>query len=337
MSFLIKIKQSLVAFVNKIIQTLVAVFNKIVQLLIAIFNKIIQSSVAIINFIIRSIKAFINKFKKPFHSSTLSLRGLLHALTVAVIIFVVLYVFKPFGLNSLEIEKSNMIISVAGIIVLAVLSICNFILPLLAKSFYDEHYWTGSKQLIQSFIMSLLIGLSLNFFFSKENLNVDSFPLAGLNFFALSIIPLIIFVYFQESFHENKYSKKAKNLNNEIAAKGVMSGDNPLKILVFLGNGEKLSLIPNQLIYAKINEKSSEFYYQNPFGIDKSVMDISENEVRKELEQHPQFTIFSKDLIINKNAIQKVTGTARGYEIAIAKVNDMVKVSNKYKKNLEKF
>lgn len=292
---------------------------------------------AIVDKIIESFNTFVNKFKKPFHSSTLSLRGLLHALTVAVLVFVILYIVKPFGLKSLETEKSNMIISVAGLIVLAVLSLCNFILPLLAKSFYDEHHWTGSKQLIQSLIMSLLIGLSLNFYFSQQNLNVDSFPLAGLIFFAMSIIPLIIFVYFQESFHENKYSKKAEDLNSEIASKGVLSGDNPLKILVFLGNGEKLSLIPNQLIYAKINENSSEFYYQNPFGIDKSVMDISESEVRKELEQHPQFTKFNKDLIINKNAIQKVTGTARGYEVAIAKVNSMVKVSNKYKKNLEKF
>jgi hypothetical protein len=43
----------------------------------------------------------------------------------------------------------------------------------------------------------------------------------------------------------------------------------------------------------------------------------------------------SANFILNTNAIQKVSGSARGYEIAIAKVNEEVKVSGKFRKNLE--
>ncbi len=63
---------------------------------------------------------------------------------------------------------------------------------------------------------------------------------------------------------------------------------------------------------------------------------IDEIKVREELKNHPQFKAFHDDIIINVNAIQKVTGNARGYEIAIARVNELVSIPNRYKKVLEK-
>ena len=135
--------------------------------------------------------------------------------------------------------------------------------------------------------------------------------------------------------HDSKYKRKAENLNSDLKNKSVVNSDNPLKILVFKGNNEKLSLIPNQLIYAKIEGNVSEFFYQNPFGIDKSAITIDSKKVLDELSKHPQFVKFSTNMMINTNAIQKVSGSARGYEIAIAKLNKEIKVSGKFKKNLE--
>ncbi|MCA0365301.1 MAG: hypothetical protein LCH67_14760 [Bacteroidetes bacterium] len=288
-----------------------------------------------LNKIKSSVNSALNTFKKPYHSSTLSIRGLLHSVAIATIIFLVLYVIKPFGMSFLETEPRNMAISISGLIALGLMLICEFIFPLLAKPFYDEHHWTGSKQLFQSILMSFLIFFGLGIYWNTIPLSGFSFPVDSLLFFAYSLIPIIIFIYVQESMHTNKFTRKAENLNAELASKNIINSENPLKILVFLGNGEKLSLIPNQLIYAKINENTSEFYYQNPFGIDKSIINIPEKEVRDELSHHPQFIKFHKNIVLNANAIMKVTGNARGYEIAIAKVNEMVKVSNRYRKNLE--
>ncbi|MBK6977532.1 MAG: LytTR family transcriptional regulator [Cytophagaceae bacterium] len=288
-----------------------------------------------LNKIKSSVKSAFNTFKKPYHSSTLSFRGFLHALAIATIIFLLLYLVKPFGLSFLETEQRNMAISISGLIALGAMLLCEFVLPLLAKEYFDEHHWTGSKQLVQSLLMSFLIIAGLGIYWNTIPLSGFSFPVDSILYFVYSIIPIIIFIYLQENIHTNKFTKKAENLNYELASKNIINSENPLKILVFLGHGEKLSLIPNQLIYAKISENSTEFYYQNPLGIDKSIINITEKEVREELGHHPQFIKFHKNIVLNANAIMKVTGNARGYEIAIAKVNELVKVSNRYRKNLE--
>jgi hypothetical protein len=255
---------------------------------------------------------------------------------IAVGVFVVLFVFQPFGIKEIQESEKMMILIISGLIAFASMLICQFLFPLVARSFYDEHHWNGSKQLIQSLLMSVMISLGLSYFLGSKNVGTISFPVDGMVMFAFSIIPLVLFIFVQETMHDSKYKRKAENLNSDLKNKNVVNSENPLKILVFKGNNEKLSLIPNQLIYAKIEGNVSEFFYQNPFGIDKSVITIDSKQVLDELLGHPQFLKFSKNIMLNTNAIQQISGSARGYEIAIARVNEMVKVSGKFKRNIEK-
>ncbi len=301
-----------------------------------IFSSIASFFGSIFRGIANLFNAILNKFKKPYHSSSMSFRGLLHSLAIAIGVFVILFVFQPFGIKEIEESAKIMILIICGLIAFASMLVCQFLFPFVAKSFYDEHHWNGSKQLIQSLLMSIMISLGLSFFLASKKVGTISFPIDGLVLFAFSIIPLILFIFVQETMHDSKYKRKAENLNTDLKNKSVVNSDNPLKILVFKGNNEKLSLIPNQLIYAKIDGNVSEFYYQNPFGIDKSVITIDSKQVKDELSEHPQFVKFSENIMLNTNAIQKISGSARGYDIAIARVNEMVKVSGKFKKNLEK-
>ncbi|MCP9768255.1 hypothetical protein EGI22_10055 [Lacihabitans sp. LS3-19] len=266
----------------------------------------------------------------------MSFRGLLHSIAVTVTAFVLFYILQPFGIKEMAEGDKIMVMAISGMIVLAVMLICQFVLPFVLKSFYDEHHWTGTKQLIQFLLMSVLIIFGLMYFLKSKNVGDSNLPIDALIYFGFSVIPLALFVYIQESMHDAKFKRKAEGLNQDLKTKGVVNSENPLKILVFQGNSEKLSLIPNQLIYVKLGAEAAEFYYQNPFGIDKAAMTIDTKLVLDELKDHPQFVKFSQDIMLNSNAIQKVSGTARGYDIAIAKVNEMVKVSGKFRKNLEK-
>jgi hypothetical protein len=289
----------------------------------------------ILSGISRAIKAFFDKFKKPYHSSTMSFRGLLHAIAVAVAAFVLLYTLQPFGIQKAAESEKIVIIAMSDAIVFGIMLICQFVLPFILKTFYDEHHWTGAKQLIQFMLMSLLIIFGVMYFLNSKNIGDTILPLDALIYFGFSLIPFVFFIFIQESMHDAKFKRKAKGLNQDLKNKGVVQSENHLKVLIFRGVSEKLSLVPNQLIYVKLGTEISEFYYQNPFGIDKAAMTIDAKMVLDELKEHPQFVKFSEDMMLNSNAIQKVSGTARGYDIAIAKVNNMVKVSGKFRKNLE--
>ncbi|ADQ19083.1 hypothetical protein Lbys_3434 [Leadbetterella byssophila DSM 17132] len=272
-------------------------------------------------------------FKKPHHSSTLSLRGLFHSFLAAIVVMALAYFIRPFGLKSLEAEEwTNVVITLGGIS-LALMLLTQFLLPLLIKDFYSESSWTTGKQFTQWLIMSFLISFATTYYLSTKQL--ANFPVAGLALFGITILPLAIASVLHQRYLDSKFERLAEEKNEEIRRKSVVASENPLNILAFRSAGEKLNLIPNQLIYVKIGDQA-EFYYQNFLGIEKTKLPIGKEAILEELKDHPQFEVFQQDIIINVNAIQQITGSARGYEVQIARINEMVQISHKDKKKIDR-
>lgn len=319
------IKKLILSFIN----LLVWIFNTIKNLVLSIIRFIVLFFKTLKNLVL----AFFEKLKTPHHSSTNSLRGLYYAIGVFIFTFIILYALVPFKYSS-DSEKLKISIIGAAISFVGML-ICQFLLPSVLKSFYNEYKWTLGKQIIQSTLMVAVISLGITKFLSDSTINFMEFPIDAFKLLGYSFIPIMAFAFIQESFLKNKFQKNADNLNSELSTKKFSTAENPLKILLFKGTSDKLSLVPNQLIYVKIGPSSSEFYFQNPFGIDKKELTIEAKVVKDELKEHPQFMNFKKNIVVNVLAIQKIEGSARGYDIAIARVNEMIQVSMKYKKNIE--
>jgi hypothetical protein len=272
-------------------------------------------------------------FKKPHHSSTLSLRGLFHSVLVTIAVISLAYLLRPFGLKTVEPAAwANILVTLGALTFLAML-LAQFILPMIIKDFYQEEKWTTGKQFTQWIIMSALISISTIYYLSTRQL--ASFPLDALVLFGNTILPLAIASVIHQNYLNNKFDRLAKEKNEDILRKEVVLSENPLNILAFRSTGEKLNLIPNQLIYIKIGTPS-DFYYQNFMGVEKSSMHISKEEIIKELQGHPQFEIFQGEYIININAIAQISGSARGYEVQIARLNELLKVSHKDRKKIER-
>lgn len=272
---------------------------------------------------------FTIKLKQPAHSATLSVRGLIYSILVAAAVFAAFYVAGPAEVAS----TSNAVLSgqIAGI-AFGGMVVCLFVLPLALKGFYDEHEWTVSKQIIQNLLIVLIIGGTIIFFLNLSKPGAGTL-LAGV--LLISLLPILILSFSLETFFSRKFESGAASIMNSISGSSVLSSDNPLNVLVFKTGSEKLSLVPNQLICVKTGENQSEFFYQNFFGVESAVLPVGEKLVSEELKSHPQFKKFHPEYFVNINGIKNVSGTARGYEIGIAKVNHVVKVSRKYSKGLE--
>lgn len=277
--------------------------------------------------------SFLKVFKKPHHSSTLSLRGLLHSLAVTTAVAILAFIFKPFGIKELQGQDLiNIVVTIAGITFICMV-LAQFILPFIIKDFYSEARWTTGKQLTQLLLMSALICLANVFYLGTKNL--AAFPMDALILFVISIVPLAVLAIVQQNLLNDKFNKLAEDKNSDLKRKSVVNSDNPLNVLAFRGSGQRLNLIPNQLIYIKTGDNNAEFYFQNMLGVDKTVLSILRKDILEELKGHPQFETFGSDIIVNVNAIQEVSGTARGYDIQIARINELVKVSHKDRKKID--
>lgn len=277
--------------------------------------------------------SFLKVLKKPHHSSTLSLRGVIHSVIATAVVISLAFLFKPYGLKNLgSSELLNTVVTLGGITFIMML-LAQFIFPFIIKDFYSEEKWTTGKQFIQLLIMSFLICFSTVFYLNSKSL--ASFPIDALTIFAFSIIPLGVLALTQQNLLRGKFDKLAEEKNQDLKRKGVINSENPLNVLAFRGDGQKLNLIPNQLIYIKTEGNRAEFYYQNMLGVEKTGFGISRAAIVEELKGHPQFESFGTDIILNVNAIQQITGSARGYDIQIARVNALVKVSHKDRKKID--
>lgn len=273
--------------------------------------------------------SFLKVFNKPHYSSTLSLRGLTHSAVVTVIVMSIAFILKPFGLKNLDSSALLEVVVTIGGITFLMMLLAEFIFPFLIKDFYKESSWTTGKQLSQLIIMSVLISIGSVAYLNAKNLAV--FPTDALILIGASILPLIGLAIIQQNMLKSKFERLAEDKNHSLKRKGMINSNNPAEVLSF----GSLTLIPNQLIYVNVQDNNAEFYYQNLFGLEKTNVNISREKILKQLQGHPQFTSLNASLIVNINAIQQVTGTARGYEVQIAKVNKMVQIATKERKSVE--
>jgi hypothetical protein len=287
-------------------------------------------------YLIQGIASNINsKLKQALHSSVLSTRGLIAPLLTGLMVFVIAYFMQPFGIAEYSNSDKLLQIGILGGLAFIGIAICQFVLPMMLKSFYDEHQWTVSRQIVQSILMLVISSLLVFYYLNYSGLGKIEFPLDFAKFVAVLFIPIVLFTFIQESVLSNSFASKSNKIMESVQNASVIAGENPLKMLVFNGNSNQFSLIPNQLIYAKVGDNESEFIFQNFFGVEKNILQIQKEEVIKELTSHPQFTKINEDYYINVNGIKKVSGNARGYELEIAKTEKELKVSRKFKKNIE--
>lgn len=276
--------------------------------------------------------SFFKVLSKPHHSSTLSIRGLIHSFVTTLVVVSLAFIFKPFGLKNLESsELVNTVITIGGITFLMMI-IAQFLFPLVIKDFYSEEKWTTGKQFTQLLLMSFLIVFSCVLYVSSKGL--ADFPLDAIILFGITIVPLGLLALIQQNLLVGKFTKLASDKNSDLSRKSVINSKNAFSVLSFEGRESTLNLIPNQLIYIKLGNKS-EFYYQNMLGVDKTTLSISQKAVIDALEGHPQFERFGNDVVLNINAIQQIQGTARGYDLIVAKINEIVKVSHKERKKVD--
>jgi DNA-binding LytR/AlgR family response regulator len=180
-------------------------------------------------------------------------------------------------------------------------------------------------------ISSLVIAYS-NYF------SITSFTFFDvLKAFAVGIIPAIVITFIQQKLFHSQFSTTADKINDNLNSLNLPASKQTLPVLVFGESGQKFSLLPNQLIYAETSKDSTDFYWQNLMGVEKTTIQTSLTNVEKELSAHPQFVRLHRNFVVNMRGIHKVEGNARGYHLHIARKKHTIPVLWKFHKKLEKF
>ena len=289
----------------------------------------------ILVFISSRITALLTSFQRPMATSIRSMRGLVISLQVALFVAIIAVGMQPFDLSHFEHPQKTLILLGFGGVAFIAMLISKFVLPSVFTRFYNEQQWIIIRQCIHFTIIvfiltSLIIGYS-NFF------QIQSFDMLDiLKVLAISILPIIVTTFIQQKVFHKKFVACAETINNRLNTLENPQSNQILPVLVFGEKSNKLSLLPNQFIYAETSAESTNIYWQNFMGVEKTTIHTPIITIEKELSSHPQFVRLHKKFIINLRGIQKVEGNARGYQLRIARTNREISVPWKFHKILEK-
>jgi DNA-binding LytR/AlgR family response regulator len=222
-----------------------------------------------------------------------------------------------------------------GVVTFIGMLIAKFVLPQILKNFYDNQRWTIGRQIIHLSVVILIIGSLIiaysNYFSITTFIFIDV-----LKALVICIIPAIVITFIQQKLFHTQFSTTADRINDSLKSLSLPASKQLLPVLVFGESGQKLSLLPNQLIYAETSKDSTDFYWQNLMSVEKTTVQTSLANVEKELSTHPQFVRLHQNFVVNMRGINKVEGNARGYHLHIARKNNAIPVSWKFHKKLEK-
>lgn len=297
-----------------------------------ILRAISITSSQILNFIREQLIALNEAFRLPMATSIRSLRGLLISLLVGLFVAIIAVGMQPFGLDLFNHEQKTELLLGFGAIATFAMLIVKFVLPTIFPKFYNKQNWTVARQSLH-FLMMVLLITSLMVAYSNT-FHIISFKIKDiLKVFALSIIPVIITTFIQQRVFQTKFSACAELINQALHTLAKSDSGQTLSVLILGEKNEKLSLLPNQFIYAETAKDSADIYWQNFMGVEKTTIHA---DIEKELSANPQFIHLDKSIIVNTKGILKVEGNARGYQVRIARTSREIAVPWRFHKRLEK-
>lgn len=278
--------------------------------------------------------SIIDSFKKPMATSISSMRGLIISLLVGILVAIIAIGVQPFGLSEFNHDSKTLYLAGFGVVAFIGMLIAKFGLPVVLSNFYNDQEWTVSRQVIHLTISILIVGLLIMVY--SNALNITQLSIVDvLAFAALSIIPICVITFIQQGVFHNKFSANAENITNSLGSVNPPASQQLFPVMVFGESGQKLSLIPNQLIYAETSKDSTDFYWQSLIGVEKTTVRTPVSQVEKELAAHPQFVRLHRNFVVNMRGIHKVEGNARGYRLRVARTKHDIPVSRKFHKTLE--
>lgn len=279
--------------------------------------------------------------RHPYGLETKISKRWLMSFLFGLFVFLFLFVFQPFGLNSYPqgVLKLSLGYGLTTFVAMAILNIAVFsLLP----HYFNEERWTVGKELTWSIINIAVIGLANVLFTGFAGIFDVSFAnLLRYEFYTLvvGVFPVGINILIREARLKKKYETKSEAINTEL--------EEHKKEYTVTTISEHLLTIPSDNINESLELKLVEFYYirssdnyievyyiKNGKG-EKKLLRNSLKKVDELFQSHTQLFRCHKSYIVNLDKVACVSGNAQGYKLHLSDVDDIIPVSRQYNEKIK--
>jgi hypothetical protein len=266
-------------------------------------------------------------FLQPYPFERQWLPSLRSAFFAGLFVSLFLFFFKPFGTQITPGAEGKylLVCSYFGLVTM-VMTLVVFGFCLLLPKIFDEEKWKVWKEILFNLFFVSCIGLG-NLMLANFLWNV---PLNGSTFwgwqivtFSVGIFPVFFGAFLGQMKLSKKYADEAAKLHlpavhPSFAAPITLIGEN---------QNETLSLPAAQIAYFAAQDNYVQVFYFEKEVLKSRMLRTTMRKMEDAVSNWPQFVRCHRTFMVNFDKIEKVSGSAQGYRLHLADVEETIPVS----------
>ena len=272
-----------------------------------------------------------NLLNQPYPLVDNNLEKLLWAFSFGGFVFLFIYIFKPFGFDSLGNLPLLVHALIFGGITFTIMISNLFWLPRQFPQFFAEERWTVGREISITLIHIFMIGIG-NFIFARLAfelpISLKNFAYLQLITLAFAVIPITIWTLIKQNQLLKKNVKKAHSLNNSLGRNPEISGTPTQLVKIHSENKSDHGTFDlNQIRFISSYENYVKIALFNGGKLENEVLRSSLKKVEEDLQNFKMFYRCHRAYIVNLDHVKSVHGNARGLKLALENCDKMIPVS----------
>ncbi len=220
--------------------------------------------------------------------------------------------------------------------------LANTLMPRLLPGWYDEDRWTVGRHAGHVLVVLLFVSVGNSLLLLMLNLGTLPFWKMYAMVTVIGFVPVFLGVMLAERRRLTRNLAQARQLNAQLdqlhrpvslanVPEPTGMSDMPKGVVLASETGtERLSLLPNQFVYAESVGNYVEVHWLNFMFPQKTSLRSTLKDVEAALAHDPQFFRCHRAFIVNLRAVSHTTGNSRGYQLTMSGSSREIPVSRAY-------
>lgn len=253
------------------------------------------------------------------------------AIVPAFLVFILLYVFRPFGLHQFPNSTlAGISAGYAGVTLLVVLLML-YVIPVMFKRVFDESKWTIFREIVFVLLIVFCIATANGYyslylfegdFGRRYFLYVQLYTVLG------AVVPVTIQVLLKQMYLARKHLKMAEELSNQMHHKRRLESIPEQQVTLHSSvKKEELTLPAASLLYIRGAGHFIEVHY---FSDDRATMKLLRSSLKNAREDLRHLTAFyrcHRAWIVNLDQVISITGNSQGLQLVLKNSTTVIPVA----------
>lgn len=281
------------------------------------------------------------KFLRQPYPLTLNIRK-----TIAIaslLVFLILYLFEPFGINHIAPDRKLFILIGYGVVTALAMLTHHCLLLFLLPKYYCENHWTVGRHILSNVCMLMLVtagNIVYGYFFNItwQHVNLSVLITALLITVAVGVFPIVLITVIQYNRLFAISLRQATRLNeslslNEGNHQGLVDSTAlKAETLSFIwGTGrDQIEVMHADLRYIEACGNYVNIHYLKEGVPTRKTWRATIKQMESETAAYPQIIKCHRAFLVNLDAVRKVSGNSQGYRLSLDGMEEEVPVSRAF-------